>query len=109
MTAAIYFFPYARPQGLGKAMKDHTSRWEILLASLFSLASSGLGGHLRGLLACLLAAGIVWAGARFTLRRIPGLTGDIYGALNELVEAAVLLVFAAGVISTGVILPELRA
>jgi adenosylcobinamide-GDP ribazoletransferase len=109
MTAAIYFFPYARPQGLGKAMKDHTTHWEILLASLFTLASGGLGGNLRGLLACLLAAGIVWAGARFTLRRIPGLTGDIYGALNELVEAAVLLVFAAGVISTGLSFPGLQA
>jgi adenosylcobinamide-GDP ribazoletransferase len=109
MTAAIYFFPYARPQGLGKAMKDHTSHWEILLASLFALASGGLSGNLRGLLAFLLAAGIVWAGARFTLRRIPGLTGDIYGALNEIVEAAVLLVFAAGVISSGLSFPGLRA
>ena len=31
---------------------------------------------------------------RFVLRRLPGLTGDIYGALNEIVETAVLLVFA---------------
>jgi adenosylcobinamide-GDP ribazoletransferase len=109
MTAAIYFFPYAREQGLGKAMKDHTSRWEILLASLIALVCGGLSGNLRGLLACLLAAGVVWAGARFTLRRIPGLTGDIYGALNELVEAAVLLLFAAGVISTGLSIPGLQA
>ena len=109
MVAAIYFFPYARPQGLGKAMKDHTSHWEILLASLLTLASAGLSGSLRGLLACLLAVGIVWLGARFTLRRIPGLTGDIYGALNELVEVVVLLAFAAGATSTGLAIPWLRA
>jgi len=109
MTAAIYFFPYARPQGLGKAMKDHASRGEILLASLFALACAALSGSLRGFLACLLAAGIVWLGARFTLQRIPGLTGDIYGALNELVETVVLLAFAIGVTSTGLTLPGLRA
>jgi adenosylcobinamide-GDP ribazoletransferase len=109
MTAAIYFFPYARLQGLGKAMKDHTSRWEMLLASLLAVASGGLSNNVRGLVAFLLAAGIVWAGARFTLRRIPGLTGDIYGALNELVEAGVLLVFTAGVISSGFSFPGLRA
>jgi adenosylcobinamide-GDP ribazoletransferase len=109
MTAAIYFYPYARPQGLGKDMKEHTSHWQILLASLLTLAAAGLSGGLRGPLACLLAGGVVWAGARFTLRRIPGLTGDIYGALNELVEAAVLLIFTAGVISSGLSLPGLRA
>jgi cobalamin synthase len=34
---------------------------------------------------------VVWVAARFTMKRIPGLTGDIYGALNELVEVAALL------------------
>jgi adenosylcobinamide-GDP ribazoletransferase len=109
MTAAIYFFPYARPQGLGKAMKDHASHWEVLLASLIALASGVVSGNPRGLFACLLAAGIIWLGGHFTLQRIPGLTGDIYGALNELVEAAVLLVFAAGVVSSGLSFPGLRA
>ncbi len=109
MSAAIYLFPYARPEGLGKAMKDHTSHWEILLASLIALTSGVLSGNLRGLWACLLAGGIVWAGGRFTLQRIPGLTGDIYGALNELVEVGVLLVFAAGAVSSGLSFPGLRA
>lgn len=108
MTAAIYFFPYARAQGLGKAMKENTSHWELILASLLSLAAAGLSGNLHALPACLLAAGIIWAGARFTLHRIPGLTGDIYGALNELVEVTVLLVFAVGVSSSGLSFPQLR-
>jgi cobalamin synthase len=30
------------------------------------------------------------------LRRLPGLTGDVYGALCELLEALVLLAFVAG-------------
>lgn len=109
MTAAIYFFPYARPQGLGKAMKDHSSQGGVLQASLFALACAVLSGSLHGFFACLLAAGVVWLGARFTLQRIPGLTGDIYGALNELVETVVLLTFAIGATSTGLALPGLRA
>jgi adenosylcobinamide-GDP ribazoletransferase len=48
-----------------------------------------------GLAAVAISLALTWGVARFTLRRIPGLTGDIYGATNELVEAAVLLVFVA--------------
>jgi cobalamin synthase len=29
--------------------------------------------------------------ARFMLRRLPGLTGDCYGAINEVVEGVVLV------------------
>jgi cobalamin synthase len=39
--------------------------------------------------AALLLYGLV----RFTLTRIPGLTGDIYGALNEFLEALLLFGF----------------
>jgi cobalamin synthase len=33
--------------------------------------------------------------AWFALRRLPGLTGDVYGAINEVNETLVLLIFAA--------------
>ena len=37
-------------------------------------------------------AGVVTGlGAWFILRRLPGLTGDTYGALNELIEALLLV------------------
>jgi cobalamin synthase len=39
---------------------------------------------------------MVWLGGRFAMRRLPGLTGDVYGALCTLLEVAVLLLFAAG-------------
>jgi cobalamin synthase len=42
---------------------------------------------------------VVWLAAilfaAWVLRRIPGLTGDVYGALNELAEVAGLLWVAA--------------
>ena len=56
-------------------------------------AAAALAAGVFGLAACaaavLIGLLVVW----FTLRRIPGLTGDVYGALCELVETAVVLVF----------------
>ena len=92
---AIVWLPYARPQGLGRAMKDH-ARWpQALLATLilapacffFPLASLYAG------LATLLMLGLILL---ITLRRIPGLTGDSYGAIITLTEIAVLIAFTAG-------------
>lgn len=95
MSTAIAAFPYARSQGLGKAMKDHTGAVQVGFAALTALAIAWLTASLPGIV-CLLVAGLLtWAFARFCLRRIPGLTGDTYGALNEIIELAVLLLVAA--------------
>jgi adenosylcobinamide-GDP ribazoletransferase len=50
-----------------------------------------------GLIVFTLTEFVVWLGASFILRRIPGLTGDSYGALCELVELVVLITFTVGV------------
>jgi len=101
MAVAVIGFPYGRADGLGRAMKDH-ARWPQ--AALASLIALGVGagvtvivpGGWRALLAMPLAAALIWVVARFVLRRLPGLTGDIYGALCELLETMVLLLFVAG-------------
>jgi adenosylcobinamide-GDP ribazoletransferase len=99
MAIALVAFPYARPQGLGKAVKENATRQQALLATVFalliSLAVAWCWADWRVLLAIAGAALVVWVGAKYTLRRIPGLTGDIYGALNEIIEVAVLLVLAS--------------
>jgi adenosylcobinamide-GDP ribazoletransferase len=70
-------------QGLGLAQLGWATLWAGLVAGL-SFGGGGFG--LLGL-AWLAAIGI----ARWTLRRIPGLTGDVYGAACELVEVVILL------------------
>ena len=99
MAVALVAFPYARPQGLGRAVKDNAGLRQAIIATLFaltiSLAVAWWWAEWRVLLALVSAALVVWAGARFTLRRIPGLTGDIYGALNEIIEVVVLLALAS--------------
>jgi adenosylcobinamide-GDP ribazoletransferase len=95
MALAVVAFPYARPEGLGRTIKDHAGWREVLacgvvvfLALLFTMSWSGV-------IALAVAVLVVLAGARFVLRRIPGLTGDIYGTLCELAEVTSLLVFVA--------------
>jgi len=95
IALALIGFPYARPKGVGKAIKDHAGRAEALLALATALAGLAWLGWLHGAsaaLAAALAATAVWFLAlRFTLRRIPGLTGDIYGMVCVLVETTALL------------------
>ncbi|MBN1449465.1 MAG: adenosylcobinamide-GDP ribazoletransferase [Anaerolineales bacterium] len=97
LSIAIFAYPYAREKGLGRDMKDNV-RWpQVALATIFSVLAAWLVAGWMGLLAFVLAAMMLWLGASFILRRIPGLTGDSYGALCELAELAVLLLFTVGV------------
>ena len=50
-------------------------------------------GRLAGIAAMAFALLAMLGVARFTMKRIPGLTGDIYGAMNEVVEVVILLVW----------------
>ncbi len=97
LAIAIFAYPYAREKGLGRDMKDNV-RWpQVLLATLISVLAAWLLAGWTGLLAFILTGAVLWLGAGFILRRIPGLTGDSYGALCELAELAVLLFFTTGI------------
>jgi adenosylcobinamide-GDP ribazoletransferase len=97
MAMGIYLFPYARQKGLGRDMKNNVHWTQILLATAITILSVWLLAAWTGLLVLTLAALTLWLGATFILRRVPaGLTGDAYGALNEIVEMLVLLLFTTG-------------
>ena len=91
MSLAVVGFPYARPVGLGRTMKDQSGWLDAGISTLFALLMAWFVGHWIGMGLAALTVLTVWLGARFTLRRIPGLTGDIYGALNEIIELFILL------------------
>jgi adenosylcobinamide-GDP ribazoletransferase len=93
MVIAIVAFPYARQTGLGRHMKDR-ARWpQALLAtmitSLVVLLFGGLGGIVIWAVAGIVLLSVAW----YIMRYIPGMTGDTYGALCELLEAVVLILF----------------
>jgi adenosylcobinamide-GDP ribazoletransferase len=96
MVLAVVFFPYARPEGTGRWMKDHAGCRQVILASITAIVPTIWLAHWLGLIALATAAAATVAAVAFTLRRIPGLTGDVYGAICELLEVLVLLVFVAG-------------
>ena len=95
MAFSLVVFPYARPEGLGQAMKGHAGWPQVVLATGSALIVAGLAGGLQGLAAVAVAAVFTWAVARFALGRLPGLTGDLYGAICLVVEAVVLVTFVA--------------
>jgi adenosylcobinamide-GDP ribazoletransferase len=92
MALALFSFPYARPAGTGKAFKDNIRWQDILLASLTALVVSiGIGrfaGAASVLSVLLIGLTVAW----LLHRQLKGLTGDVYGALNEIAEITMLLV-----------------
>ena len=97
LSIAIFAYPYAREKGLGRDMKDNVRWVQVILATGVAVLVAWLFAGWTGLLAFVIAGFVLWLGADFILRRIPGLTGDSYGALCELVELAVLLFFTSGI------------
>ena len=91
MVYAIFAFPYAREQGMGKIFQEGTNWPWLAMASAITLASClglmGLNG-LAVMAAAMLAALLV---ANWLSGKLGGLTGDAYGAINELVEVSVLI------------------
>ncbi len=100
MVYAIFAYPYARPEGLGKTIKQ-TATWQrFTAATVMALALSTGLAWLAGMSYFYLAGPVIMLGAwviitimaAFFKRMFAGLTGDTYGAINEIAEVCVLLI-----------------
>ncbi len=94
----IYAFPYAREDGLGIEMKRNVTLREIIIATLITGLTSWFVFGWLGFIFMLGAALIAFLTAAYTMRLIPGLTGDIYGAVTTLVEMLTLVAFTAKIL-----------
>lgn len=104
MVTTMPFHRYARAEpGLGRGFCDHVGRRDALLATLLTaalMAALTAGGLLpvgpggAALTAGLAAAG-GWGVAALAARRLGGVTGDVFGAISEVAEAAALGTVAA--------------
>ncbi len=102
MVLAAVCFPYGRSgETLGSSFHQTAGRRQLAAATLSAGILTVLVGlvlHLgvRGPAAFAGAAALTYLLARFARSRLPGLTGDVYGAINEDVEAMLLVAFTIG-------------
>lgn len=92
MVIGITTFPYARPDGLGKAFAQYAGKPSLAIAALFTLfliVPLGKQALISGVAVVIFT--ILFA--RYTTKVLGGLTGDVYGAITELAEIVVLTVF----------------
>jgi adenosylcobinamide-GDP ribazoletransferase len=99
MVYAIFAYPYAKPTGLGRAFKQETGWPRFALATVITLAAAtGLAWwgnityfYLAGLVIMVGILVTTMAMAAFLKHKFSGLTGDTYGAINEVAEVGVLI------------------
>lgn len=91
MVIAIICFPYARPEGLGKAFALYAGRPALYIAAGIAILLVAPFGH-SAQLSLLAAAAFAHLAGRYFTKVLGGLTGDVYGAITELTEILVLLI-----------------
>jgi adenosylcobinamide-GDP ribazoletransferase len=95
MVFVCYRSPYARSsEGLAKPFVENLSAHEVLISSALTLGIAFLFMGLKGI-AIFLGIGLFSLGYRiFFLKKLGGVTGDVLGAANEMVELLCLLILA---------------
>ena len=84
-------FPYARKEGLGKAFNGHARVSHLVVATCTTAAIVAVVG-MRAVVPTLAALAVALGLAFWIVRRLGGLTGDVYGAAIELAELTFLIV-----------------
>lgn len=102
MVTAIAGWPYARKgQGMGQLFRSVNARHAVLafvmamivsvgvfwLFGLFDLAEAVIWSFSMA----VVSFGVGWAISSIISRKLGGLTGDVYGALNEIIELCLLV------------------
>jgi adenosylcobinamide-GDP ribazoletransferase len=94
MVYAIFTFPYARPDGLGKGYKAAT-RWpQFAIATFIAFAAAAALFPLFSFTGFLMIFGIGVIAtllSQYFTHKFAGLTGDTYGAINEIAETTALI------------------
>ena len=92
MLLVMELYPYARSEGLGSAFQGARGRLQLFFGFICALFASLLAAGVLGLVLLLAASLIAWIIGAWVAGMLGGLTGDVYGAVNEIVETAVLVI-----------------
>ena len=94
MLLTMELYPYVRSNGIGTAFFDGGQgrfKWQLILGSVFTLVVSVALAGMVGIVLLAAACAVAWSIGAWATRLLGGVTGDIYGAVNELTEVVVLL------------------
>ncbi len=92
MVYSVLVFPYARSEGgIGEAFNKEVGLWQLVLATLVAAAVCFLALGIWGLAIMGVTGALLLSVGFFFNHRLGGLTGDTYGAIDELAEVIVLL------------------
>ena len=91
MVSAMAAFRYVREQGIGTSFQDGRNRWQVVFGFATAGAAGGLLLGVGGLILLAAAIGVSLGVGWWVTRLLGGMTGDTYGAVNEVAEVAVLL------------------
>lgn len=92
MVMGITLFPYARPEGIGKAFAQYANKQTYSIALMFTIVLLYICTNQVYIIAALslLIAGCF---CQYVKNRLGGLTGDVYGAVTEITEMIVIGLF----------------
>jgi len=100
MSMALHFFPYARKDGgLGQGFGADKKLLYVILSSLLALLIIFLANGAAGIIIAVLVAAFSLFMACWVAGKLGGLTGDVYGALNEVSENVFLLLWLVAILS----------
>jgi adenosylcobinamide-GDP ribazoletransferase len=92
MVMGITLFPYARPDGIGKAFAQYADKKSLMIAILSTFIFVVPLGIIS-IISMISVAIFTILFCKYITNVLGGLTGDVYGALTELSEVIVLIVF----------------
>jgi len=82
----------AKNKGLGKIFIDTVSKKDFLNATIVAVLISFLIFGLKGFFILIAVLFVSFIFLKLIGKKIGGITGDIFGALNEIIETLVLLI-----------------
>lgn len=88
-----YISPFARKDGLGRCAIEGLNNPTLIFALISALIISWFTAGLTGLSIMAIVSLFTFVWSRVFIMRLGGITGDIIGALSELLEVLVLLIF----------------
>jgi adenosylcobinamide-GDP ribazoletransferase len=91
MVSMIFMFPYAKNSGMGLPFKLGATWQRLAVATAIALVAAVVLLRWRGLAMMAILWLIAFGVSSYFRSRLGGLTGDNYGAINEISEVLVLL------------------